>query len=411
MATVNPVTKEILVKIVYYGPGLGGKTTTLEHIHKTAKPEHRGKMISLSTPVDRTLYFDFLPIRLPKIGKYIFRLQLFTVPGQVHYNATRKLVLTGADGVVMVVDSQLSRMDANIESLDNLRDNLAEQKLDLDTIPLTLQYNKRDIDNIASIEQLDKTLNHQNRFSLGTCALTGEGVYEGLQTITKTVLKDLKERQVLIHDDTMSSKQIESQIAFKKDDQGILSTVKEFSESSSTKSVPVPPEDELTATYKADFVKQKKIVPPKPSKKPAAPVKRNSAPPDNGEGAEVSITSAMPLSEVERQKSLIDDTLSFASLVAEDDQAMLVEIEEAIAAGRHVDAVEQIWKGVAHYLEVAGGGVPEKSPGDLVRLLGLDGRTYLEVARLAHPHAGKKKLPQEKVLRAYLFLLQIASSI
>ena len=121
MASVNPLTKEILLKIVYYGPGLGGKTTTLQYIHRTVQPEHRGKMVSLATPVDRTLYFDFLPIRLPKIGDYVLRLQMFTVPGQVHYNATRKLVLTGADGVVMVADSQTSRMDANIESMENLR--------------------------------------------------------------------------------------------------------------------------------------------------------------------------------------------------------------------------------------------------------------------------------------------------
>src|SRR5215208_4382504 len=123
MASVNPHTRELVFKLVFYGPGLGGKTTTLQYIHATAKPEHRGKMVSLATPVDRTLYFDFLPIRLPHVRGMSVRLQLFTVPGQVYYNATRKLVLTGVDGVVLVFDSQRARMDANLESLENLTEN------------------------------------------------------------------------------------------------------------------------------------------------------------------------------------------------------------------------------------------------------------------------------------------------
>jgi len=144
MASVNPLSRELVFKIVYYGPGLGGKTTTLEHIHATAKPEHRGKLVSLATPVDRTLYFDFLPVRLPPVRGMNVRLQLFTVPGQVYFNATRKLVLTGADGVVFVSDSQLVRADANLESLENLRDNLADQGRDLAALPIVFSHNKRD---------------------------------------------------------------------------------------------------------------------------------------------------------------------------------------------------------------------------------------------------------------------------
>src|SRR6186713_1345147 len=124
MPVVNPLARELVFKVVYYGPGLGGKTTSLQHIHATAKPEHRGKMVSLATPVDRTLYFDFLPIRVPNVRGLSVRLQLFTVPGQVYYNATRKLVLTGADGIVFVSDSQRARLDANLESLGNLKENL-----------------------------------------------------------------------------------------------------------------------------------------------------------------------------------------------------------------------------------------------------------------------------------------------
>src|SRR5262245_35028994 len=145
MPVVSPLAREVVFKVVFYGPGLGGKTTTLQHIHATAKPEHRGKMVSLATPVDRTLYFDFLPIRLPNVRGMSVRLQLFTVPGQVYYNATRKLVLTGADGIVLVFDSQRARMDANLESLENLVDNLRAHGKTLGDLPHAVAYNKRDL--------------------------------------------------------------------------------------------------------------------------------------------------------------------------------------------------------------------------------------------------------------------------
>src|SRR6187431_1905216 len=135
MASVNALGRQLVFKIVYYGPGLSGKTSTLQHIHATARPEHRGKMVSLATPVDRTLYFDFLPLRVPNVRGMGVKLQLFTVPGQVYYNATRKLVLTGADGVVLVYDSQSARSDANLETLDNLRENLAAHGRQLSEMP------------------------------------------------------------------------------------------------------------------------------------------------------------------------------------------------------------------------------------------------------------------------------------
>lgn len=188
MASVNPLSRELVFKIVYYGPGLGGKTTTLEHIHATAKPEHRGKLVSLATPVDRTLYFDFLPVRLPPIRGMNVRLQLFTVPGQVYFNATRKLVLTGSDGIVFVSDSQIARADANLESLDNLRDNLADQGRNLADVPLVFQHNKRDLPDVLAVEELDRMLNRWHAPSLPASARTGLGVYEALEKITLSVL-------------------------------------------------------------------------------------------------------------------------------------------------------------------------------------------------------------------------------
>ena len=162
MASVNPLSRELVFKIVYYGPGLGGKTTTLEHLHATAKPEHRGKLVSLATPVDRTLYFDFLPVRLPAIRGMKVRLQLFTVPGQVYFVLAdpAKLALTGAaDGVVFVSDSQAARADSNLESFENLKENLAEQGRDLALLPIVFQHNKRDLPDLLPIEELDHMLN------------------------------------------------------------------------------------------------------------------------------------------------------------------------------------------------------------------------------------------------------------
>lgn len=189
MASLNPLTREVVFKIVFYGPGLGGKTTTLQHIHAASKPEHRGKMVSLATPMDRTLYFDFLPLRMPLLRGMHVRLQLFTVPGQVYFGATRKLVLTGADGVVFVADSQVGRQDANEEALEDLIMNLAEHNLSLLTIPHTFQWNKRDLPEVVPVADLDRTLNRQGAPSLGTVATVGDGVFAGLERITRLVLQ------------------------------------------------------------------------------------------------------------------------------------------------------------------------------------------------------------------------------
>jgi signal recognition particle receptor subunit beta len=188
MASVNALGRQLVFKIVYYGPGLSGKTSTLQHIHATARPEHRGKMVSLATPVDRTLYFDFLPLRVPNVRGMGVKLQLFTVPGQVYYNATRKLVLTGADGLVFVSDSQAGRIDSNLEALENLRDNLREHGRTLDDFPHVIQHNKRDLSDVLSLKELDEMLNPHRAPSFGTSATKGDGVYESLEAITRLVV-------------------------------------------------------------------------------------------------------------------------------------------------------------------------------------------------------------------------------
>ena len=192
MSFINYASREINCKIVYYGPGLCGKTTNLQFVYGKTAPEAKGKMISLATETERTLFFDFLPLMLGEIRGFKTRFHLYTVPGQVFYDASRKLILKGVDGVVFVADSQEERMDANIESLDNLRSNLEEQGYDLDKIPFVIQYNKRDLPNIIPVEELRRELNLTNVPDYEACASTGEGVFETLKAVAKLILVDLK---------------------------------------------------------------------------------------------------------------------------------------------------------------------------------------------------------------------------
>ena len=192
MAFINYASREINCKIVYYGPGLCGKTTNLRFIYNKTAEESKGKMISLATETERTLFFDFLPLALGEIRGFKTRFHLYTVPGQVFYDASRKLILKGVDGVVFVADSQEERLDANIESLENLKDNLEEQGFDLEKIPFVIQYNKRDLPNISSVEELSSLLNPRGVPELEGCAMTGEGVFETLKAVAKLVLNDLK---------------------------------------------------------------------------------------------------------------------------------------------------------------------------------------------------------------------------
>lgn len=192
MSFINYASREINCKIVYYGPGLCGKTTNLQHIYQTTAPEAKGKMISLATETERTLFFDFLPLALGEIKGFKTRFHLYTVPGQVFYDASRKLILKGVDGVVFVADSQEERMDANIESLSNLRTNLSEHGYDLDKLPYVVQYNKRDLPNTMPTEELRRELNSAGVPDFEACATTGEGVFETLKAVAKLVLIDLK---------------------------------------------------------------------------------------------------------------------------------------------------------------------------------------------------------------------------
>jgi signal recognition particle receptor subunit beta len=224
MSMINYASREINCKIVYYGPGLGGKTTNLEHVYGRVKPDTRGKLISLATETERTLFFDFLPVDLGTIRGFKTRFHLYTVPGQVYYNASRKLILKGVDGIVFVADSQIERMEANLEAMQNLYDNMLEYGYDLTGMPFVMQYNKRDLPNAATVAELQERLNPgfevrdvtRQRISpdpyhagenlveqiptgewvehapyFEAVAVTGEGVFDTLKAVSKLVLKTL----------------------------------------------------------------------------------------------------------------------------------------------------------------------------------------------------------------------------
>ncbi len=224
MSMINYASREINCKIVYYGPGLGGKTTNLEHVYGKVKPDTRGKLISLATETERTLFFDFLPVDLGTVRGFKTRFHLYTVPGQVYYNASRKLILKGVDGIVFVADSQVERMEANQEAMQNLYDNMAEYGYDLTKMPFVIQYNKRDLPNAAPLSELQASLNPgwevtepskqretpdpwnagqllvqqlptgewvERAPTFEAVAVTGEGVFETLKAVSKLVLKTL----------------------------------------------------------------------------------------------------------------------------------------------------------------------------------------------------------------------------
>jgi len=192
MSSINYAAREINCKIVYYGPGLGGKTTNLQYIYNSTAANAKGKMISLATETDRTLFFDFLPLDLGTVRGFKTRFHLYTVPGQVFYDASRRLILTGVDGVIFVADSQRERMDANIESISNLESNLESHGMSLEKVPYALQLNKRDLPNVISAEEMKRQLRRRQEPVFEACARDGAGVFDTLKSVAREVLMELK---------------------------------------------------------------------------------------------------------------------------------------------------------------------------------------------------------------------------
>jgi hypothetical protein len=193
MSLINYSSREINCKIVYYGPGLCGKTTNIQYVYNKVDPATKGKLITLATEMDRTLFFDFLPLELGTVKGFKTRFHLYTVPGQVYYDASRKLILRGVDGIVFVADSQSARYDANIESLYNLHENLEEYKLNLQDVPFVIQYNKRDMEDVIPVDELEQELNPEKFPSYPAVAVRGDGVFDTLKAVAKGVLKKLSQ--------------------------------------------------------------------------------------------------------------------------------------------------------------------------------------------------------------------------
>jgi mutual gliding-motility protein MglA len=323
VSLINPLSQEISAKVVYYGPGLSGKTTTLKYIYGAVRPERRGELVSLATEGDRTIFFDFLPLHVERVRGMSVRLQLYTVPGQVFYAGTRKLVLNGADGVVFVADSLPSARQANKESLASLRNNLSESGLDLELFPLVMQYNKRDIEDIMTVREMSAELNYLGCPEFETSATVGDGVILALKEIVKLVVRSLWAQNAALRSTRLVSDTAERE-------SGLADRIS-FVADSRRSSIPA-----------ADIAER--------------PVQPSAPPPAR--------------------------RVSFAALWEARDPTPVTSVEDAIGKADYSLAVRLAATGLADVLEATpgpgGAGVAAKAG-----LLGLDGRDYLRLCKLA----------------------------
>jgi signal recognition particle receptor subunit beta len=381
MASVNALGRQLVFKIVYYGPGLSGKTSTLQHIHATAAPEHRGKMVSLATPVDRTLYFDFLPLRVPHVRGMGVKLQLFTVPGQVYYNATRKLVLTGADGLVFVSDSQAGRVDANLEALENLRDNLREHGRTLDDFPHVIQHNKRDLADVLSIRELDELLNEHKAPSFGTSATKGDGVYESLDAITRLVVTAFESS--IPPGERFVSAELEAI-------EGGLGEALRNADASDPLAQAVP---SVIAS-----------LPDPPLGRDGKPVQGDF---DRGVEAPGEVAAR---AVVKSDRSIAAPAASLAELWPEAERANVREVELAISQRRYARAIELcdalVTRVLASAAGVFGSAEAPRDAATVPLLLGLDGRMYLAFRLLVRDARSGGTLDARAALEALVFAAQ-----
>ncbi|HET7545044.1 MAG TPA: GTPase domain-containing protein [Polyangiaceae bacterium] len=425
MPVVNPLARELVFKVVYYGPGLGGKTTSLQYIHATAKPEHRGKMVSLATPVDRTLYFDFLPIRVPNVRGMNVKLQLFTVPGQVHYNATRKLVLTGADGVVLVYDSQSARSDANLETLDNLRDNLAAHGRQLSEMPHVVQYNKRDLFDVLPIDELERQLNRAGAPSFATIATTGEGVYESLEAITRSVLDDFERR--------VPGQRMGGGTSLELPEGGLMEALRRAEDSDAwgeelaeraARSVQrnpsgmlflsdLPDSDVGEAAAQAvarDLQGHPRHESPPPAPAPEPHVDTVPPVPPMSEPPPVPRPSSAPVALAEGAQAA--PGVTFETLWPVPERSTVRELEATLAQGdfeRSITLAEQlVARALASAASLLGGNLDApRDPSTVALLLGLDGRRYLEFRALVRDVRGGRGVNEGEALGAYATAIEV----
>lgn len=373
MSVINPLARELSAKIVYYGPGLSGKTTSLQYIHSSLKPSHRGELVSLATEGDRTLFFDFLPVHLGKVRDLDVRLQLYTVPGQVFYGATRQLVLDGADGVVFVADSQRGAHERNVESLQDLEDNLHRMGTSLQKLPFVIQYNKRDLPDCGTLDEMRAQLNPGGVPDFATTASKGVGVVEALKTITRLVTDYLSQQAPKERDD--GSARMPLNVATRISDleapesQGLhaqiqnqlkqIPTSGDRSDGGLKAGVPIPSAPSLTDLGGAQ---SPGIL---PLGIPGGTATKKREPPSDAKTIQAPAISP----------------LTFAALW--DDGSEIRTIEHSIAGGHFAEAVYRSAGGVSLILDRILGPHSAEGSGVRAQLLGLAGHEYLQLRRLA----------------------------
>jgi len=381
MAAFNPRTREVAFKIVYYGPGLGGKTTNLQYIHRSSDPAQRSNLVSLATPTERTLYFDFLPVRLAKLRGMNVRLQLFTVPGQVYFSATRKLVLTGADGLVFVADSQSARMDANQESLEDLNGNLAEHGKSLSQMPHAFQWNKRDLPAIVPEDELDRRFNLFGAPALGTVATNGVGVYEGLEAITRRIIDVF--RTELPRGEKLVPGLLDAE------ELGLEEAIRSLAAIPAAAPLSPPPMD--------DDAPAEREVALRAVTTPSAPHVASVVP---ARGALTPTVAAMHTS-----------LFSMAELWPPSDRDAVRRVEAFLSAGDARAAVLACELVVSRELEVAASfdrdSAVTRDPALVALLLGADGRHYLAFREAVRTAGENGEITQRDAVEAYLFAIEL----
>jgi signal recognition particle receptor subunit beta len=401
MSSINRFKRELLFKIVFYGPGLGGKTTTLQHIHSATKPENRGNMVSLATDTDRTLYFDYLPVKLLQLGDVTVRLQLYTVPGQVYYAATRKLVLSGADGIVFVADTQTERMDSNLESLDDLNANLAEQGRKLSAIPHVFQWNKRDLPDIVPLDELDRRYNLFAAPSLPTVATRGDGVFEMLERITRGVVDSYRAELP-----NPAGKSEGMPLFLDAEEVGLADAIRDLADSqpakpaSNHRRAPRPPSTPPTA-----------VAAPAAAASPAARAAPQVSPSPNS-------TTAGAKSDAKREAAhhpttpdpATDPPFSLGELWPPSDREVVQRAERFLAlrdASGSIAASEDLLSRVLATGSLLLGGQPQaRDPALVVSLLGLDGPRYLAFRAIARGVRAKREPSVREALECFAFAVE-----
>src|ERR1700690_1640533 len=399
MASINRLRRELLFKLVFYGPGLGGKTTTLQHVHAATKPENRGNMLSLATDTNRTLYFDYLPVRLLQVGNVTVKLQLYTVPGQVYYAATRKLVLSGADVIVFVADTQTERLDSNLESLDDLNANLAEQGRKLSALPHAFQWNKRDLPDLVPLDELDRRFNLFGAPSVPTVATTGEGVFELLERITRIVVEAYRAEL------PMAGAKTEGMPLFlDADEVGLADAIKELADSQPARSSP---------TARIGFLRARSKPASSPRSRPSA---RSPSPQSVPAPApEPATSSAPPLPSTRIAAPMTAGAFTLVDLWPPADHESVRRVEQLLGARDAAGAISACQDLLSRALAAAsillGAQAHPRDPAVVVALLGLDGARYLAFRAAARGVRAKRAATLREALQCYAFAIEARATV